>query len=325
MFHQFVVSLPNVIVDRKFQRGDSMNPVFEDVFLGPMASPSFSQELRFRWEDSRRRVHVVFAGITVADSTRVMLLHEFGRLPVFYFPLEDVRMDLLEETSRRSHSPLKGEASYWTIRVGDRVAEDAAWSYAHPLPDGPPIKGYLAFYWHLMDAWYEEEEQVFAHARDPYKRVDILPSSRHVRVVLAGLTIADSRHPRLLLETGLPTRYYLPEQDIRMDLLEPTATATRCPYKGQASYWSATIDDRVFKDIVWSYRDPLPACSAISRLLCFFNERVEAIYLDDERQAVPSTPWSEARGDSSGFPDTEQQASQSPRLKERLRALQFLH
>jgi uncharacterized protein (DUF427 family) len=302
-----------------------MNPIFEDVFLGPMASPSFSQGLRFRWEDSRRRVRVVFGGVIVANSAHVMLLHEFGRLPVFYFPLQHVRMDLMEETSRRSYSPLKGEASYWTIRVGDHVAEDAAWSSPSPLPDGPPIKDYLAFYWHLMDAWYEEDEQVFAHARDPYKRVDILPSSRHVQVVLAGVTIADSRRPRLLLETGLPTRYYLPEQDIRMDLLELTATATRCPYTGQASYWSVTVGDRVFKGIVWSYRDPLPACSPISRLLCFFNERVEAIYVDDQRQTVPSTPWSEALGDSGGFPDTQTQVADQQSLKERLHALQFLH
>ncbi len=302
-----------------------MNPVFEDVFLGPLASPSFSQGLRFRWEDSRRRVRVVFAGITVADSTHVMLLHECGRLPVFYFPLEDVRMDLLEATEHRSSSPLKGEASYWTIRGGSRVAEDAAWSYPSPLPDGPPIKGYLAFYWHQMDAWYEEDEQVFAHARDPYKRVDILPSSRHIRVVLAGVTIADSRHPRLLLETGLPIRYYLPEQDVRRELLEPTETATHCPYKGRASYWSATIGDRVFKDIVWSYPDPLPACSPISSLLCFFNERVDAIYVDDERQAVPSTPWSDARGDTGGFLDTAKQVTSRQSPKNRFRAVQFMH
>src|SRR5260370_23732178 len=116
-----------------------MDRDFEVMFRGPLGSPSFSQGLRFRWEDSRRRVRVVFAGITVADSTHVMLLHEFGRLPVFYFPLEDVRMDVMEETSRRSHSPLKGEASYWTIRVGDRVTEAAACSYPSPLADGPPI------------------------------------------------------------------------------------------------------------------------------------------------------------------------------------------
>src|SRR5215469_15038610 len=98
-----------------------MTRVLEDLFLGPLASPSFSQELRFRWEDSRRRVRVFFGGIAVADSTHVMLLHEFGRLPVFYFPLEDVRMDLLEATEHSTHSPLKGDASYWTIRAGDRV------------------------------------------------------------------------------------------------------------------------------------------------------------------------------------------------------------
>jgi uncharacterized protein (DUF427 family) len=302
-----------------------MNPIFEDLLLGPLASPSFSRGLRFRWEDSRRRVRVAFAGVTVADSTRVMLLHEFGRLPVFYFPLEGVRTDVMEATSRRSFSPLKGEASYWTIRAGSRMAEDAAWNYLNPPPDGPPVKGYLAFYWHLMDAWYEEDEQVFAHARDPYKRVDILPSSRHVRVVLAGVTIADSRRPRLLLETGLPTRYYLPEQDVRMDLLERTETATRCPYKGKASYWSATIGDRVFKDIAWSYRDPLPACSPINSLLCFFNERVDAVYVDDERQAVPSTPWSDARGDSGSFPDTAKEVPKQQSLENRFRAIQFIH
>jgi len=97
---------------------------------------------------------VVFAGVTVADSKRVMVLHEFGRLPVFYFPLEDVHMDLLEASEHHTHSPLKGEASYWTVRVGDRNAEHAAWSYPQPLPEGPKIQGYLAFYWDLMDAWF---------------------------------------------------------------------------------------------------------------------------------------------------------------------------
>jgi uncharacterized protein (DUF427 family) len=272
-----------------------MKQDLEDRFLGPLASPSFCDGLRFRWEDSRRRVRVVFAGVTIADSIRVMLLHEFGRLPVFYFPLEDVRMDLLEATKHSTHSPLKGDASYWTVRSGDRVAENAAWSYPNPLPEGPQIKGYIAFYWDKMDAWYEEDEQVFAHARDPYKRVDVLPSSRHVRVVLGGLTIADTSHPRLLLETGIPTRYYIPEQDIRMDLLEPTESSSHCPYKGQASYWSAHIGNRVFKDIVWSYRDPLPDCSKIEKLLCFYNERVDAIYVDGERIAVPITPWSKGQ------------------------------
>ena len=182
-----------------------MRPELEDIYMGQLASPSFSEG--FRWEDSRRRVRVVFADMTIADSKRVMLLHEFGRLPVFYFPMEDVRMDLMEETDHHTSSSLKGEASYWTIRVGNRVAENAAWSYLDPLPGGPPIKGYVAFYWNKMDAWYEEEERVFAHARDPYKRVDILPGSRRVRVVLGGVTIADTEHPQILIVTGLPNRY----------------------------------------------------------------------------------------------------------------------
>jgi uncharacterized protein (DUF427 family) len=268
-----------------------MKSALEDMFMGPMASPSFSQG--FRWEDSRRRVRVIFADVTFADSKHVMLLHEFGRLPVFYFPMEDVRMDMMEASDHHTHSPLKGEASYWTLRVGDREARNAAWSYPHPLPEGPQICGYMAFYWEQMDAWYEEDERVYAHARDPYKRVDVLPGSRHVRVVLGGVTIADTRRPQILLETGLPIRYYIPEQDVRMELLEPTPTTTRCPYKGEASYWSARIGERVFKDIVWSYREPLPACTPIARLLCFFNERIDAIYVDDELLPVPQTIWSE--------------------------------
>ncbi len=184
-----------------------MKPALEDIVIGPEASPSLSEG--FRWEDSRRRVRVVFADMTIAASNRVMLFQEFGRLPIFYFPMEDVHMDLLVPTDHYTSSPLKGEASYWTVRVGNRVAEHAAWSYPDPLPDGPPLKGYLAFYWKKMDALYEEEERVFEHARDPYKRVDILTSSRHVRVVLGGETIAETHRPRLLIETGLPIRYYI--------------------------------------------------------------------------------------------------------------------
>jgi uncharacterized protein (DUF427 family) len=270
-----------------------MRPKLEDILIGPAAPPSFTNDLRFRWEDSRRRVRAVFGGVTTADSTHVMLLHEAGRLPVFYFPIEDVRMDIMEGTEHSTNSPLKGNASYWTIRGGDRVVENAAWSYPNPPPGGPEIKGYIAFYWDKMDAWFEEDEQVFAHARDSYKRVDILPSSRHVRVVLGGEVAADTRRPRLLLETGIITRYYISERDIRMELLESTETTTHCPYKGKASYWSARVGDTVYKDIVWSYYNPLPECLPIDGMLSFFNERVEAIYVDDERIDVPRTPWSE--------------------------------
>lgn len=247
---------------------------------------------RLEFEPTPRWVRVMFGGETIADSKHVMLMRETGHPPVYYFPQEDVRMDLLVGTDRRTHCPYKGDASYWSVNVGDRVAENAVWSYLDPLPHSPEIKGYMAFYWRKMDAWYEEEEEVFVHPRDPYKRVDVMPSSRHVRVILGGVMVAESHRPWLLFETGLPTRYYFPKEDVRMELFEPSESHTRCPYKGVADYWSAKIGEHVFKDIVWSYPDPIPECPKIKGLLSFFNEKVDAIYVDGELMPKPKTPWS---------------------------------
>src|ERR1051326_4643962 len=192
---------------------------------------------RVQVEPTPRRVRVVFNGETIADSKRALLLRETGHLPVYYFPPDDVRGEFLEPTPHQTHCPFKGDASYWSVTVGDRVAQNAVWGYLDPLPGRADIRGYRAFYWKLMDAWYEEDEQVFEHPRDPYHRVDVLQSSRHVRVEIDGQTLAESTRPQLLFETGLPTRYYLPIEDVRMDLLEPTETSSVCPYKGSAAYW----------------------------------------------------------------------------------------
>ena len=247
---------------------------------------------RIHVERSPRRVRVRFGPEFVADSKRVLLLLEAGHLPVYYFPMEDVRADLMTPTDHHTTCPWKGEASYWTVRVGDRVAENAVWSYPNPIPDRADIAGYMAFYWDLMDAWFEEDDEVFVHARSPYHRVDVLNSSRHVQVVVGGEVVADTLTPHLLFETGLPTRYYIPKIDVCMDLLERSDTMTRCPYKGKAEYWSVRIGDQVFPDIVWSYSPSLPECPKIDNLVCFFNERVEAIIVDGERLPVPKTPWS---------------------------------
>jgi uncharacterized protein (DUF427 family) len=136
-----------------------------------------------------------------------------------------------------------------------------------------------------------DDEEVFVHARDPYKRVDILNSTRHVRVVIGGQTVAETRRPALLFETSLPTRYYIPPEDVRMDLLEPSNAETRCPYKGKASYWSYPGGDRVERNIVWTYEEPIPDAAKIKGRLSFFNERVD-IYVDGELQPRPRTPWS---------------------------------
>ncbi|HEY7359197.1 MAG TPA: DUF427 domain-containing protein, partial [Streptosporangiaceae bacterium] len=132
---------------------------------------------------------------------------------------------------------------------------------------------------------------VYTHPRDPYKRVDILASTRHVRVELDGVTVAGSRQPRILFETGLPPRYYLPLTDLRVDLLRPSDAASHCPYKGTASYWSVDTGQAEHRDLAWMYRFPLPESQKIAGLACFYNERVD-IYLDGERQERPRTHFS---------------------------------
>jgi uncharacterized protein (DUF427 family) len=222
-----------------------------------------------------------------------MLLIEPRHLPVFYFPFEDVRTDWMEPTDLHTFSPLKGEASYWSLRVGDRVAENVAWSYPNPPEGSPAVAGYVAFYWNKLDAWYEEEERAYAHARDPYKLIDTRQSSRHVRVVLGDTTIADTRRPLLLFETGLPTRYYIPQEDVRMDLLEPSDRVTECAYKGQASHWTARIGDQIYNHIAWTYDQPTSLVAPIAGLVSFYNEKVDALYDDDELLTKPKTQWSE--------------------------------
>jgi len=247
-------------------------------------------EHRVHVEPTPRRVRVTFNGETIADSKRAVLLRETGHLPVYYFPPEDVRQDLLEPTDQHTRCPFKGDASYWSVRVGDRVAENAMWGYLDPLPGREDIGNYRAFYWCRMDAWYEEDEEIFKHPRDPYHRVDVLKSTRHVRIEIGGQTVADTRQPRLLFETNLPTRYYVPVEDVRLDLLEPTDTSSVCPYKGTASYWRARGDGSG-RDVAWSYQDPIPESPKIRGLIAFFNERVDALYVDDELQDKPKTAW----------------------------------
>jgi uncharacterized protein (DUF427 family) len=188
--------------------------------------------------------------------------------------------------------PATGGLDYRTVTAVDLVAENAAWIYRDPPEELASLMGHVSFNWDERTTWYEEEEQVYAHARDPHKRVDVLASSRHLQVVIAGQTVADTRRPRLLFETSLPTRYYIPREDVRLDLLEPSTHKTRCPYKGEASYWSVRAGDQLVRDAVWSYREPIPECPKIRDLLCFFNELVD-LYVDGELQARPRTPWSQ--------------------------------
>ena len=246
---------------------------------------------RVRLEPNQRRVRVVFGGETVADSSRTLYLFETAHLPVYYFPREDVRFDLLEPTSRHTHCPYKGDASYYSVVAGGQRFENAVWAYPEPIESVPDLRDYVAFYWGQADAWYEEDDEVFKHPRDPYHRVDVLNSSRHVQVLVDGVVVAESRRPRLLFETGLPVRYYLPKLDVRLDLLEPSATRSRCPYKGEAVYWSVRAGDQLHEDIVWSYPAPIMEAPKIENLVAFYNEKVD-IVVDGVQLERPVTKWS---------------------------------
>jgi uncharacterized protein (DUF427 family) len=238
-------------------------------------------------EPAPRWVRAYFGGRKIADSRSALLVWEQGPLPTYWFPKDDVALDLLAADDQASSAG----TLLWTLRVGDRVAEKAARSVVDPSGDRAQLKDHIALYWNKMDAWYEEDDEVFVHPRDPYHRVDVLRSSRHVRVEVKGQTVAETHRPSLLFETGLPTRYYIPKQDVRMDLLVPTERKTSCPYKGVASYWSVRADDELVPDVVWAYPSPIPECAKIENLLSFFNEKVD-IFVDGEREEKPKTPWS---------------------------------
>jgi uncharacterized protein (DUF427 family) len=238
-----------------------------------------------RVEPSAKRVRAYLAGRVVADTRRPSLVWEVPYYPAYYFPLGDVTAEL-SPTGKTEHSPSRGDAELYDVRVDGAVAEGAAKRY----PDSPlpAIRGLVRLEWAAMGEWLEEDEPVYTHPRDPYHRVDILASSRHVRVEVDGTTVADSARPVILFETGLPPRYYLPLPDVRTGLLTPTGTQTHCPYKGTATYWSVDAGRGPRADLVWAYRAPLPESQKIAGLACFYDEKVD-VYLDGELQQRPRT------------------------------------
>ena len=219
---------------------------------------------------SPKWIRVFFGGEMIASSKRTRLKR--GRPITYFFPREDVKTEYLAEAGG-------GKTTTWTVQVGDAVAERAAWSHE----DDPHLAGHIAFKWHEMDAWFEEDEEIHVHPRDPYVRLDTVRSSRHVRVVIDGETVAETRRPVLLFETGLATRYYIPKVDVRMDLLVPSDTHTGCPYKGQASYYSVKVGQALAEDVVWYYPFPEPEVAKIQGLLCFYQEKVDEFYVDGEQ------------------------------------------
>jgi uncharacterized protein (DUF427 family) len=242
------------------------------------------------WEPVPYRVRAVVAGEVVVDSRRAHLLHETGHLPVYYFPPEDLNAAVLVPSDTTSECPYKGQANYYSFRVADRVVEDLGWEYREPLASVSFIAGRLALYWRKADSWLVEDEPVHAHARDPYHRIDVYATSRHVRVLLDGECIADSKRVMALFETGHPPRWYFPVEDVRMDLLKPSRTETQCAYKGRAAHFHALGHE----DVAWTYPEPLSDGERVRLLIAFYGERVD-LELDGELQERPQTQWFRAR------------------------------
>jgi uncharacterized protein (DUF427 family) len=241
-----------------------------------------------RVEQGAKRIRAYLAGELVADTVRPLLVWEAPYYPTYYFPAADVRQELLAPEGSSEHSPSRGDAEVLTVRAGGKDAVAAALRYADsPIEE---LRGTVRLQWSAMDAWFEEDEEVFTHPRDPYTRVDILPSSRHVRVELEGTVLAESTSPRLLFETGLPTRWYLPRTHVRMDLLELGELVTHCPYKGSAVSFGARIGEQLHANIAWSYATPLPESERIAGLVAFYNEKVD-LYIDGARAERPVTKF----------------------------------
>jgi uncharacterized protein (DUF427 family) len=239
---------------------------------------------RVRTEPARRRVRVVLGGEVIADTDDALYVWENPNYPQFYVPRAAVAAGALVPTATVTRSPSRGPAVHFTVRAGGREAVDAAWCHAEsPVEE---LRDRVRFDFDAMDAWFEEDEEIFVHPRSPETRIAILASSRHVVISVGGVVVADTVRPTFLHETRLIRRTYVPKLDVRLDLLTPTDTTSRCPYKGTARWWSVTTPAGVEVDLAWSYPTPHRESAPIAGLVAFYDERVD-VTIDGVAQERP--------------------------------------
>lgn len=243
--------------------------------IGPLARPTRGQLNGDIWSvlpahalyvhPEPRRIRGKLNDTTVLDTDSALMLHETGLLPVWYLPVGDFAIGVLERSETQTHCPFKGDASYYNLRVGGALIRDAVWFYADPLPEAAELAGLCSVRMDALDEWLEEEQVVHGHPTDPFHRVDVRASARRVVVTAGDTVLAESHAPYALFETGLPTRFYLPEADVNTGLLSTSDTTSICPYKGTASYWNAAGID----DACWAYPEPHDEVRAIAGSRCF--------------------------------------------------------
>ena len=232
-------------------------------------------------EPLRRRMRAELGGRTVVQSDDAVLLFEPGRYPVAYFPIADFADGALAPIERRTDHSELGETAWFEVVGGTRSAPRGAWQHV-ALPDHAAIvDGKVALAWGAMDAFYEEDDRVLGHAADPYHRIDVRQTSRHLVVRAGGRVVADTTSPLVLYESGFAPRWYVPRDDANDEELAPEELRTFCPYKGIASYYEIDGVDHA----AWSYRSPIDDMPAIADLVSFEPDRVE-VTLDGERLAL---------------------------------------
>jgi uncharacterized protein (DUF427 family) len=233
-----------------------------------------------------RRIRAVLGGEVVLDTTEARYVWEWPYYPQYYIPVADVKPTVLVDEQHDQKLRL-GTARRHGLRVGDVSRPGSARVYADDAAEG--LAGTAHFDWAALDAWFEEDEEVFVHPRNPYTRVDAVRSTRTVRIELDGVVLAESSSPVMVFETGLPTRYYLNRTEVNFEHLVPTATVTSCPYKGKTSgYWSVRVGERVHPDLVWAYDFPTRQLLPIAGMIAFYNEKVD-VTVDGRRLERPVT------------------------------------
>jgi uncharacterized protein (DUF427 family) len=246
-------------------------------FLTPEPLP---ERLLFA-EPLRRRMRVQFGGEWIAESEDVLLLHEPRHYPVAYFPIADIRPGVLVDENRTTQHRDLGATAWFTVTAGERDAARAAWRYTALPAHANDLRDRVAVAWRAMDAFYEEDERIVGHAADPYHRIDIRQTSRHLVVRDGDRIIADTTRPVALYESGFAPRWYVPREDVDETALALTKEQTFCPYKGLASYYD--VGDR--KGAVWSYPQAWPEVARVADFVSFEPDKID-VYLDDEKLAL---------------------------------------
>jgi len=238
-----------------------------------------------RHEPTAVRVRAALAGATVVDSVQAVLVWEPGQVvPAYAVPEADIRTALspapVRDGDRRAAHTADGEP---VLVIGEGRNGSGL------RLDDPDLAGYVLLDFTSFDAWWEEDEPISAHPHDPFHRIDVRASSRHVRIELDGHALAESSRVMMLFETLLPTRFYVPREDVVVRL-EPSDTHTACAYKGRAAYFSARVGGRLVRDLAWTLPEPLPEGERVGGLVAFFNEHVDVV-LDGRLLEAPVSPW----------------------------------